>query len=73
MFGEFAFFCDFLKVSLFFGVLAQLGERNAGSVEVRGSTPLHSTIGYRLIVNLKIVAASYYFLHLNFEVTLGFV
>ncbi len=26
------------------GVLAQLGERNAGSVEVRGSNPLHSTI-----------------------------
>ena len=25
------------------GVLAQLGERNAGSVEVRGSIPLHST------------------------------
>lgn len=26
------------------GVLAQLGEHNAGSVEVRGSNPLHSTI-----------------------------
>ena len=26
------------------GVLAQLGERDAGSVEVRGSIPLHSTI-----------------------------
>lgn len=26
------------------GVLAQLGERNAGSVEVRGSIPLHSTM-----------------------------
>lgn len=25
-------------------MLAQLGERNAGSVEVRGSNPLHSTI-----------------------------
>lgn len=28
------------------GVLAQLGERDAGSVEVRGSIPLHSTISY---------------------------
>ena len=27
----------------FFGVLAQLGERYAGSVEVRGSNPLRST------------------------------
>lgn len=28
----------------YYGVLAQLGEHNAGSVEVRGSNPLHSTI-----------------------------
>lgn len=27
-----------------FGVLAQLGERYAGSVEVRGSNPLRSTM-----------------------------
>lgn len=38
---------------LFFGVLAQLGERNAGSVEVRGSTPLHSTISHRILFQLR--------------------
>lgn len=33
----------FCKSNLQKGVLAQLGERDAGSVEVRGSIPLHST------------------------------
>ena len=33
------------RLNLTFGALAQLGERDAGSVEVSGSNPLCSTIG----------------------------
>ena len=32
---------------MFFGAIAQLGERYTGSVEVRGSNPLSSTIRVR--------------------------
>lgn len=33
-----------LVYSAFYGAVAQLGERKAGSLEVRGSIPLSSTI-----------------------------
>jgi hypothetical protein len=38
------------------GELAQLGERNAGSVEVKGSNPLFSTITRGRLHNAHILA-----------------
>ena len=35
-----------LNSSLWYGAVAQLGEYNTGSVGVRGSTPLSSTINH---------------------------
>ena len=39
----FEYNCAFVQEKISFGAVAQLGERKAGSLEVRGSIPLSST------------------------------
>ena len=43
-------------MSVAFGALAQLGERNAGSVEVTGSIPVGSTKPSQSLQNIQLIS-----------------